>query len=284
MLGVNKIRRLARYLSPGNTILLEYPVNPAPRWDMSSPHSQLLEILNADRARYKEVLESFLRFIPSLLAVNKLGSKRNPTEPCWINSWIPALDCVALYSFIALRRPRKYIEIGSGNSTKFAYRSVLDNEVGTEIISIDPDPRAEIDDICSTVIRQPVEDVDLDMFGDLQENDILYVDDSHTVFMNSDATVVFLDIIPRLNRGVIVEIHDVTLPYDYPREWVGRYYSEQYLLASYLLAGGNRFKVILPSYFVSYDNGLRSILNPLWNRPEMQDVQTHGCSFWIQML
>lgn len=42
--------------------------------------------------------------------------------------------------------------------------------------------------------------------------------------------------------------------------------------------------VILPSYFVSYDDGLRSILNPLWNRPEMQDVQTHGCSFWIQML
>ena len=54
--------------------------------------------------------------------------------------------------------------------------------------------------------------------------------------MNSDATTIFLDTIPRLRSGVLVEIHDVTLPYDYPTEWIDRYYSEQYLLAAYILA------------------------------------------------
>jgi len=196
---------------------------------------------------------------------------------------MPALDGVALYSFIALRQPRKYVEIGSGQSTKYAHRSISDNALTTEIISIDPYPREGIDHICSRVIRKPVEDIDIGLFAGLQENDIVYVDGSHRAFMNSDAVVVFLDIIPALQPGVIVEIHDVALPYDYPPEWVGRHYSEQYLLASYLLARGNRFEVLLPSYFVSHDDELGSILNPLWTRSEMQGIETHGASFWLRI-
>src|SRR5208337_4619006 len=128
----------------------------------------------------------------------------------------------------------------------------------------------------------PVETISLDIFDRLEPGDILYVDNSHRVLMNSDATVIFLDVIPRLKPGVLVEIHDVTLPYDYPTMWIDRYYSEQYLLAAYLLARGRRLDILLPNRFISSDDELRAILMPLWQKAEMQNVETHGSSFWMQ--
>jgi hypothetical protein len=281
--AVNQVRKLARYSSPENTILLDYPVYPSSRWDTLNPHPELLQILDMDRARYAEVLKSFLRFIPNFLTIKKSSDKRSLTDPFWVNGWMPGLDGVALYSFISLKKPRKYVEVGSGNSTKFAFKAKMEFSPKTEIISIDPRPRAEIDAICDQVIRKPLEEVDVRFFDNLSEDDILYVDNSHRVFMNSDTTVVFLDIIPRLQKGVLVEIHDINLPYDYPAEYLDRYYSEQYLLASYLLARGDRFAVILPSYFASHDGELKSILKPLWDSPQMDGVESHGCSFWLQI-
>lgn len=281
--AVNQIRKLARLSSPENTILLDYPVYPLSRWDTLNPHQELLKLLNMHRARYAGVLNSFLQFIPNFLTIRKSRDGGSLTDPFWINGWMPGLDGVALYSFISLKKPRKYVEVGSGNSTKFAFKAKTDFSPKTEIISIDPHPRAEIDAICNQVIRKSLEDVDVRFFDNLGEDDILYVDNSHRVFMNSDATVVFLDIIPRLPKGVLVEIHDINLPYDYPEEYLDRYYSEQYLLASYLLARGNRFRVVLPCYFASQDKELKDILKPLWDSPELIGVESHGCSFWLQI-
>jgi hypothetical protein len=101
--------------------------------------------------------------------------------------------------------------------------------------------------------------------------------------MNSDSTVMFLDVIPRLKPGVLVEIHDITLPCDYPVAWKNRYYAEQYLLAAYLLADGNRFDIALPSAFVSDDAEMKEILSPLWAAPAMKNVEKFGCSFWFRM-
>ena len=281
--AVNQVRKLARYSSPENTILLDYPVYPSPRWDTLRPHPELQMILDVDRARYAEVLKSFLQFIPNFLTIKKSRDECSVRDPFWINGWMPGLDGVALYSMLSLRRPRRYVEIGSGNSTKFAFKAKTEFSPKTEIISIDPHPRAVIDVICNQVIRKPLEDVDVRFFDNLGENDILYVDNSHRVFMNSDATVLFLEIIPRLGHGVLVEIHDINLPYDYPEEYSDRYYSEQYLLASYLLARGNRFEILLPSYFASHDGELKSILKTLWDSPQMNGVESHGCSFWLQI-
>ena len=111
-------------------------------------------------------------------------------------------------------------------------------------------------------MRSPAEEVELDVYDRLGEGDILFVDNSHRCLQNSDATVMFLEVLPRLRPGVLVEFHDITLPDDYPPEWVGRFYSEQYLLAAYLLAGGDRFDVELPNHFVSRDADLASITAP----------------------
>ena len=196
---------------------------------------------------------------------------------------MPALDGVALYGMIATYKPDIFMEVGSGISTKFARKAIVDHRLDTTIVSIDPCPREEIDSICDEIIRKPVEDVSLQIFDRLKANDMLYVDNSHRIFMNSDATAIFLDVFPGLRPGVLVQIHDITLPYDYPTEYIERYYSEQYLLAAFLLAKGHIFDIILPNAFISHDHELKDILNPLWEKEEMKNVETHGCSFWVMM-
>jgi hypothetical protein len=280
---VNVANQVTRHINDNRVVFLDYPVYPKQRWNTSNPHSELWEIINANRSDYVDLLKSFVSFTKDFSRIPKRHSNDSSTsEPRWINGWMPAMDGIALYSLIALRRPKCFVEVGSGISTKFAKRAITDHQLDTQIISIDPHPRVEIDLICDRVIREPVEAVGLDIFDKLDRNDILYIDNSHRVFMNSDATVIFLDVIPRLKSGVLVQIHDVMLPYDYPVEWVDRYYSEQYLLAAYLLARGQRLRIVLPNAFISGDPELRNILSPLWLAANLNNVETHGVSFWFQ--
>ena len=182
---------------------------------------------------------------------------------------------------IANGKPSTYLEIGSGFSTRFARRAVTDCDIPCRIISIDPQPRAEIDALCDEVHRSPLETVDLAVFDSLEAGDILFVDSSHRVFMNSDVQVIFMDVLPRIKPGVIVHFHDIWLPYDYPERWVNRYYSEQYMLAALLLFG-DKYEIILPNRFITDDQELSAALDPLWNSPELAGVASHGGSFWIQ--
>jgi hypothetical protein len=245
---------------------------------------QQSHIINKNRESYKFYLQEFLQLSNDFTIIPERQTDHSTSiEPCWINGWMPALDGVALYGFLVTHKPKLYLEVGSGNSTKFARKAIVDHNLDTKIVSIDPCPRAEINNLCDEVIRKPVEDIDLQVFDRLTSNDILYIDNSHRIFMNSDATAIFLDVFPRLKSGVLVEIHDVMLPYDYPTEWINRYYSEQYLLAAYMLAQGDLFDIILPNTFISHDPELKRILVPLWEKQEMKNVETHGCSFWIRM-
>jgi hypothetical protein len=263
-------------------ILLDYPVKATPRYGYGKPpHPKLYEIINKNRNTYKSTLESFLRLKEYLLKIPS-ESASNTQEPSWTNNWLPGLDSVSLYSLLCLSNPKRFIEIGSGYSTKFARRAILDHSLQTKITSIDPCPRAEIDLICDTVIRQPLEDVDLSLFDELEAGDFLYVDCSHRCFTNSDVTVVFLDVLPRLKNGVFAEFHDISLPYDYSAGFAERYYSEQYLLAVYILLQNNKFNIVLPNSFISEDSDLNNVLKGLWDEPKMQKVPSFGCSFWIQ--
>jgi hypothetical protein len=281
---VEQLKNAARHVSPETVIVLDYPIKSIPRWDRGHGHRALYDIINKNRSIYETNLQSFLQFSEHFAKIPAERQGRGASsEPYWINGWMPALDGVALYSFIVTKHPKIYLEVGSGNSTKFARKAITDHNLHTKIVSIDPSPRVEIDMICDEVLRKPLEEVDLELFDRLGINDILYIDNSHRVFMNSDATVVFLDIIPRLKPGILVEIHDVFLPHDYPPEWINKYYSEQYLLAAYLLAQGNVFDIFLPSMFISGDSELKRILAPLWRMEDMKGVEQHGVSFWIKM-
>lgn len=266
---------------PLTTIYLEYPVVPRPRY--VGPHKQLQHVINENRDGYAENLRSFLKYREQLSGIAQFENSMTKTEPYWTNTYLPELDSLALYCLLAIRNPARYFEIGSGNSTKFARRAIKDNNLRTVITSIDPEPRAEVEEICDHTIRQPLEMLDTKIFEELERGDILFVDSSHCVYMNADTTVFFLEVLPLLKPGVIVEMHDIFLPFDYPVEWVDRYYSEQYLLAAYLLADSYRFHIMLPNSFVARDDSLSTILSPLWDALGIDGRKRCGASFWIEM-
>lgn len=165
-------------------------------------------------------------------------------NPRWNQNWFPPLDGISLYSIIGTFHPRHYMEIGSGNSTKFARRAIRDHGLNTTIMSIDPKPRSEIDALCDKIFRSRLEETDLSIFSGLRAGDILFFDGSHRCFQNSDVATFFIDLIPMLNPGTIIGIHDIFWPRDYPEAWVKRYYNEQYMLAAYMLALGVNFPLL----------------------------------------
>jgi len=284
---IQKLKQIYRFISPKfQNVFLDYHVDVKPRYGYGKQaHPQLNEIINRNRDTYKEVLDYTLSFSEVFLRIQDSKVESNPDNPAWNNGHLPGLDIVTIYSMLAKYKPNQYIEIGSGNSTKVARKSIRENKLNTQITSIDPFPRANIDHLADKVIRQPFENLqDLDFITkELKENDILFIDNSHRCFPNSDATVCFLELLPNLKKGVIVHVHDIYLPYDYPQFMCDRFYNEQYYLAAFILANAEKYKVILPNFFISEDTELADILNPLWNKPELAQVETHGGSFWIQI-
>lgn len=286
-----RLTRFSKELHPSTTVILDYAINSRPRHGHGRPPLQRLhEIIDRKRDAYRETLESILLLKEALARIPLRQPDAISAEPYWLNGWLPALDAAALYGMLRLHNPRRYFEVGSGNSTKFARRAVSDGALRTTLLSADPQPRAEIDALCDRCLRQPLEELDLALFDELEEGDILFVDCSHRILMNSDDTVFFLELLPRLKPGVLVQVHDIFLPADYPADWADRFYSEQYVLAAYLLAEWWKLETVLPNYFITTDPELSAVLAPLWNDLASQDgtnfpsgFNRGGGSYWLRI-
>jgi len=271
---------LRHVLKSSQMLFLDYRVEPQSRYGYGRPpHPELFALLERGRDSYRELLRGFLSLQPELARIPV--RERDSRSPFWANRWLPPLDAVALYGFLAQRKPKLYLEVGSGNSTKFARRAIDDHALPTRIVSLDPLPRAGIDPLCDRLIRQPLQQADLAAFGELQAGDLLFLDCSHVLLTNSDVAVAFLEILPRLPAGVLVQVHDVYLPYDYPPRWAHHYWTEQYLLAFALLEGARRLKVLLPNAFVSADPELSRLLFPLWETIGFCSGVGPGVSLWL---
>jgi predicted O-methyltransferase YrrM len=254
-----------------------------PYGDGNRPHCKLYELIGKYKDHYSENLQRILKYSKNFESIPIYSDKTRSEEPAWLNGYFPELDAITLYGFIALYKPKTYLEIGSGYSTKFAHKAIYDLDLDTKIISIDPSPRTEVYSICDKVMMMPLENVNLDIFNSLNANDILFIDSSHYVFPNSDVTTIFLDILPRLRPGVLVHFHDISLPFDYPNEQIKEYYSEQYILGAWILAEGNKFEIIQANTFVSNEPDLHELTLPLWDKTGLTDHFVSGSSFWIKM-
>jgi hypothetical protein len=195
------------------------------------------------------------------------------------------LDAAMLYALPTLTRARTYLEIGSGNTTKFVRRGITDHGADTRVISIDPAPRAEVDQLCDQVHRVPLEVASPKVFDELKSGDVVAIDGSHRCFQNSDVTVFFLEVLPRLPAGVLIFIDDIFLPSDYPGEWRDRYYSEQYLLAVLLMADrGRRYEIVFPSHFSFLDPSLRRSTDRVWSELAIPNLPRATASgFWMRI-
>ena len=267
-------------------ILLDYPVRLAGRNPPGHPHPGLYALLAAGRPAFEQWIDHMGRLTGPLATIPvRAAGRPAPPGPIWLNSWFYGLDAVMLYTLCAVARPARLLEVGSGFSTQFAHRAVVDHGLPTRITSIDPQPRVPVDAICERLIRQPLEEIDPALFSQLQAGDVLLIDCSHRIFQSSDVSVLLLEVLPALAAGVLVHIHDIYLPYDYPEAWQRRYYSEQYGVAAMLLADqGRRYEVVMPNFFVSQDPPLRRQFERLVRaQPGLGDVLAEGSSLWLRV-
>ena len=177
---------------------------------------------------------------------------RNPVGFSFDNGFFTSPDAEVLYCMIRRYKPGRIVEVGSGNSTKISRLALMDGGFESRLISIDPNPRVEVDELADQVYRDPVENLEnLSLFTGLGENDMLFIDSSHELRAGNDLTHLYLKIFPTLASGVVIHIHDIFLPYDYRPEWVlteRLQYAEQYLVQAILQSERN-FEVIWPGYY-----------------------------------
>lgn len=276
MIGPIRILKAVKRLLIGHqAVFIDFPITFRPRWQEG--HPRLTEIIAEAQPRMAANLAELADFLP---VVEMIETHRPPELASidWHNHQMPAMDALSLMS--AATRAKTYMEVGSGNSTLFVRAALHQMGKKTRIVSIDPAPRAEIDAICDEVIRQPVETVDLSIFDRLESGDTLFIDNSHRSFMNSDVTVCMTEVIPRLKPGVLVGIHDMFLPYDYPATWSERGYNEQYLLAAMLLAGPKYFDIQLANHWLFRQGAHVAPLARVWETLGDKAKNRPPSAFW----
>jgi predicted O-methyltransferase YrrM len=163
-----------------------------------------------------------------------------PSEYHYNNGLFETVDAEMTYSVVRHFKPSRIIEVGGGFSTRVMAAALNANRLKDdregELITVEPFPSPALKGI-TNLISTRIQDVDMDLFLSLKDGDILFLDSSHVVSVGSDVVREYLEILPRLNPGVIVHVHDIFLPSDYPREAVLTnlcFWSEQYLLQAFL--------------------------------------------------
>lgn len=266
---------LGRFWRRGDVIQIDYPPSPRVRHGHGRPaHPRLAPLLAA--GDYTQAAHALAAIAPDLATIPDSADPAHPGHPWWDNAWFFSGDAGMLCALLASRRPARLLEIGSGMSTRFARWAINRFATGTHLHSIDPEPRAEIDSLCDQITRTPLEETDPALFTGLRAGDILFFDGSHRSFQNSDVTVFFTEILPDLAPGVIVQIHDIFLPHDYPPDWLGRLYNEQYLLGSMLLAGQTRYDILWPGAFAPSLPAITPLLPARFR-------DGRGSSFWMRV-
>ena len=163
------------------------------------------------------------------------------------NSTFESGDAEYWYQLIRTIKPKRIFEIGSGNSTLMAIRAIDRNHEDDpsyrcEHICVEPYEMPWLEKTSVSVVRQKVEDLAASFFSKLQENDILFIDSSHIIRPQGDVLFEYLELLPSLNKGVIVHVHDIFSPKNYLVQWLQdevRFWNEQYLLEAFLTNNSN---------------------------------------------
>jgi hypothetical protein len=170
-------------------------------------------------------------------------------------------DAEYWYQIIRAVKPKRILEIGSGNSTLMAAKAIAKNkdddaDYTCEHICIEPYEMPWLEDSGVSVVRRKVEDIELPFFSKLHNNDILFIDSSHIIRPQGDVLFEYLELLPSLNEGVIVHIHDIFSPRDYLEKWLVedvRFWNEQYLLEAFL-SNNNEWRVIGALNFLHHNH------------------------------
>ncbi len=162
------------------------------------------------------------------------------------------MEAQFLHAFVATRMPRRVVQVGAGVTTAVILAAAKRHDVDVEVIAVDPFPTPLLERLASEglikLLRSPAQTVDMETFTALEAGDLLLIDSTHTVKVGSEVNRMILDVLPRLQPGVVVHVHDIMFPYDYqPDTLDGRlfFWDESTLLHAFLI--GNEHARILVS-------------------------------------
>jgi hypothetical protein len=222
------------------------------------------------------------------------------------NGFFERVDAEIAYSMVRYLKPRGIVEIGSGQTTRVlaaALRRNAEEGRSGDLLAIEPYPDAVLRHGfpgLSKLAARRVQDVPMELFTELKRGDILFIDSSHVVAVDSDVIYEYLRILPKLQPGVVIHVHDIFLPADYPQKFVMTnlcFWGEQYMLEAFL-SYNRAFQVLwsssamqffhraelerhFPGWIDSYARMPQKVRN---FTPTLDGKNVWPCSFWMQKI
>jgi hypothetical protein len=231
-------------------------------------------------AEFLELLRKLTQFSGEIAEFHK---NRTGNLVRWDRTFHPC-DTAALQAMLRHLKPKRYIEVGCGFSTRSSTAALSANAkegAACEALFIEPFPGPQLKEmkLPGEFLERKVQDVPVETFARLEAGDVLFIDTSHVIKVQNDVEYELLRILPSLKPGVIVHVHDIFTPYDYPAEWLvgsgdnrgGN--NEQYALEC-LMSGGGDWEVMLPVHLLWREH--RAALDKLMK----SDVRP--ASFWMR--
>ena len=252
-------------------------------YDFSKPLPEILPGIDLNSKEQLNLLYSFEKFYNELPFTDKKSEK---LRYYYDNEAYCYSDAILLYCMIRHIKPKKLIEVGSGFSSSVTLdTNELFMENSINCIFIEPYPKVlesllrESDKKNVTIHKKRLQEIPIEVFKDLNEDDILFIDSTHVAKFNSDVNYVLHEILPALAHGVYIHFHDVFYPFEYPQEWLlfGRAWNEQYILRAFLEYNKD-FKIVLFNTYLEsmYEEQIRKRFPLLYKNT--------GGSIWIKKI
>jgi len=203
-----------------------------------------------------------------------LDIKDFPADFNWHNDQFPPLDALTYWHFLV--KAKRVIEVGCGYSTQLAWQS------GIQVTAVDPQPRVFSVDI--PYILKSVQEVEIEIFEELQENDILFIDSSHVYGPNSDVEFLIHKVIPKLKKGVLIHFHDYFGMYGYPKEWQKNPEMKLWNENDVIIGIVHDFELLAFNYYLSekYNDELKKKYDFVPNNIISNLGAVKGASLWIK--
>jgi len=203
-----------------------------------------------DTLLYQEEFNSFL--------ADETSKQKGSIQFSINNGSFGSGDAEFLFNFIKAIKPKRIIEIGCGQSTLIIHGAIRSykKEKFTKHICIEPFEQKWLENIPDIeVIRSTLEETDENIFEELIAGDLLFIDSSHIIRPGGDVLKEYLEIIPNLNKGVFVHVHDIFSPFHYLENWLTEetlFWNEQYLLEA-TLGNTSRYEIIASLNYLKHN-------------------------------
>jgi len=251
-------------------------------------HHYNWEGIDVNDAEQVSLLETFIRQYKSEYSQFPVEKPSVEYQYYWSNLGFQCLDAVSLYGMIRHFKPKQIIEIGGGNTTMISAHATLKNAAEghpCNFTSIEPYPLEILKKGFPGLNKLIVSEAQLlpiETFLSLKENDILFIDTSHIVKLGGELIYYFMELIPRIGKGVIIHFHDIFLPEEYPKEWVMKrhlFFTEQYFLRAFL-SYNDSFKITFAGRYLQLAHP--ELANKAYDFYPKEI--TKAGSFWIQRI